>query len=231
MDAAETRIICYTLTTVERESTAGEGGEVASEEEASANSRFAVGLARAFGGAIIFSLPMLMTMEMWHLGLYIDPLRLALFLLVAIPLLVGLSYYSGFEQTTRWIEDIVDAFVAYAVGFIAAAGVLALFSVIDLSMSADEIIGKISVQAIPASIGAMLAQSQLGTHKQEQERKKREAGYGGELFLMAVGALFLAFNLAPTEEMLLIAFMMTEWHAIALAIVSLLVMHAFVYTL
>ncbi|HEV2132091.1 MAG TPA: DUF2391 family protein, partial [Longimicrobiaceae bacterium] len=56
-------------------------------------------------------------------------------------------------------------------------------------------------------------------------------GYGGEIFLMAVGALFLAFNLAPTEEMVLIAYKMTEWHAIALAIISLLLMHAFVYAL
>jgi putative integral membrane protein (TIGR02587 family) len=199
--------------------------------EKSGTNRFEIGLARAFGGAAIFSLPMLMTMEMWHLGFYIAPLRLALFLLLGIPLLVGLGYYSGFEETTGLIEETVDAFVAYAVGFTTAAVVLALLAVIDLSMSLDEIIGKITIQAIPGSIGAMLAQSQLGTHAVEHERKKREARYGGEIFLMAVGAIFLAFNLAPTEEMLLIGFKMTEWHAIALAVVSLLAMHAFVYTL
>jgi hypothetical protein len=33
-----------------------------------ANRVFLVGLGRAFGGALIFSLPMLMTMEMWWLG-------------------------------------------------------------------------------------------------------------------------------------------------------------------
>jgi putative integral membrane protein (TIGR02587 family) len=197
----------------------------------SANRRFAVGLSRAFGGAVIFSLPILMTMEMWYLGFYMDRLRLALFLLLGIPLLVGLSYYSGFEDTTSWKEDIIDAFVAYAVGFVAAAGVLALFSVIDTNTPISEVVGKVSLQAVPGSIGAMLAQSQLGIHKQEQERKKREAGYGGEIFLMAVGALFLALNLAPTEEMLLIGYKMTEWHAIALALISMLIIHAFVYTL
>ena len=36
--------------------------------------RFAVDLLRAFGGAMLFSLPMLMTMEMWWLGFYMEPL-------------------------------------------------------------------------------------------------------------------------------------------------------------
>ena len=47
---------------------------------------------------------------------------------------------------------------------------------------------------------------------------------------MAAGALFLAFNLAPTDEIMLIAHQMSPWHSIALVVVSLLVMHAFVYS-
>ena len=46
---------------------------------------------------------------------------------------------------------------------------------------------------------------------------------------MSVGAVFLAFNVAPTEEMVLIAYKMTHWHVIALAVLSLCLMHAFVY--
>lgn len=170
-------------------------------------------------------------MEMWALGFYMSNLRLALFLLVVIPLLIGLSHYIGFEETFEWREDAVDAFVAYAVGFVASAVALLFFSVIEPGMSFDEIIGKISLQAVPASIGAMLAQSELGGNQEEKERRKREPGFGGELFFMAVGAVFLAFNLAPTEEIVLIAHKMTSWHAVGLALVSLLIMHAFVYAL
>jgi putative integral membrane protein (TIGR02587 family) len=47
---------------------------------------------------------------------------------------------------------------------------------------------------------------------------------------MAAGALFLSLNLAPTEEMVLISYMMTPWHALVLAGVSLMLMHAFVYS-
>jgi putative integral membrane protein (TIGR02587 family) len=127
------------------------------------NRRFFQHLARAFGGAILFSFPILMTMEMWFLGFYISGVRLALFTLLTVPLLVGLSYYDGFEPTSKFLDDLVDTFVAYAVGFASSAVLLLLFGVIKPEMSADEIIGKISIQAIVGSFGAMFAQSLLSS--------------------------------------------------------------------
>ena len=191
------------------------------------NREFAIGFARAFGGAILFSLPMLMTMEMWELGLYMSKFRLALLLLLNIPLLIGLSHYMGFEETFGFLDDAVDAFVALAVGFVASALALGLFAVIRFDMSNQEIIGTIAIQVVPASIGAMFAHSQLGGAR--QEKKNQHAGYGGQMFIMAAGALFLSFNVAPTEEMVLIAHKMSAWHSVALVLASLVVMHAFVY--
>lgn len=166
-------------------------------------------LGRAYRGAILFSFPILMTMEMWSLGASLDGFRIALFTLLAIPLLVGLSYYDGFENTSSLRDDIVDTFVAYAVGFSASAVMLLLFNVIDHGMSADEVSGKLSLQAIPASIGAMLAQSLLNSgekSRSQAEARQRSATYLGQLFLMIVGAVFLSMSVAPTEEMLLISF-------------------------
>jgi putative integral membrane protein (TIGR02587 family) len=194
-----------------------------------AGREFLIGLARAFGGAILFALPLLMTMEMWSLGSTMDKLRLALFLAVMFPVLGGLAYYAGFEQSFGWRDFVLHALVAYAVAFVAAGAVLLLLAVLTPGMSADEVVGKLALQAVPGSIGAMLARSQLGARDEEQEEERRRDSYGGELFLAMVGALFLAFNVAPTEEIVLIAQMMTGWHAVALVAVSLLIMHAFVY--
>jgi len=200
-----------------------------------ANRRFFVDLARAFGGAILFSFPMLMTMEMWWLGFYMNGLRLTLFTLLTVPLLIGLSYYDGFEDTASFWDDTIDTFVAYAVGFTASAAMLFLFGVIkSWEMSIDEVIGKISIQAVAAGFGAMFAQSLLGSDEQTQkdkEDRKRSASYGGQLFLMVVGAIFLSMSVAPTEEMILIAYQMTYWHTLALAVVTLLVKCAFVYAI
>lgn len=195
------------------------------------NRQFLVGLARAFGGAIIFSLPLLMTMEMWHLGFYIEPLRLALLLLVTVPLLVGLSHFVGFEDTFGWQDDTVDAFVAYGVGFAAALPLLLLFGVLTPEMSGAEWLGKTALQAVPGSIGALLAQSQFGSSGEKSRRKEaRRDSFAGETFFMATGAVFLSFNVAATEEMVLIAHKMTAWHGLGLAVLSLVLMHAFVYS-
>ncbi|HEX5580688.1 MAG TPA: TIGR02587 family membrane protein [Gemmatimonadaceae bacterium] len=202
--------------------------QVAREED-DVDRRFLIGLARAFAGAMLFALPMLMTEEMWQLGFYMDRWRLVLLLVVQLPLLVGLSYMSGFEPTFDLVEDAVDACAALAVGFVSSAALLALMGVIGGGTSADEVIGKVALHAVPASMGALLAQSQLGGEEHEQELEERGATYWGELFLMAVGALFFAFNMAPTEEMLLIAFKMNDWQVLLLAALSLAAMHGFVY--
>jgi putative integral membrane protein (TIGR02587 family) len=194
---------------------------------------FLIGLARAFGGAILFALPLFMTMEMWSLGSTMDELRLALFLPLVFPMLVGLAYYAGFEESSDALDFVLNALVAYAVAFAASAAMLLLLAVLGPGMSVDEVVGKTALQAIPGSIGAMLARSQLGGQAEDKDEneneERRRDTYGGELFLAMVGALFMAFNVAPTEEIMLIAQMMTGWHAVALVAVSLLIMHAFVY--
>ncbi len=198
------------------------------------NRKYAIGLARAFGGAIIFGLPNLMTMEMWFLGFYLDRTRLILFLLVNFAILVGLSRFSGFEETASSKEDLLDALAAYGVGVIASAATLTIFGILLPGMPLGEIVGKIAVQSVPASFGAIIARQQMRGKTDEEEDEERDVaerrgGYGWQLFLMVAGALFLAFNLAPTEEMILIGFKMSPWHGIALVLVSLLILHAFVY--
>lgn len=189
--------------------------------------RFLAELARAFAGAILLALPLMMTMEMWWLGFYLEPWRLALQLVAAIPLLTLFSYYIGFRESFSWKEDLIDAFVALAVGFIAAGACLLLFSVLEWGMSWDEVVGKVALQAVPASIGAVLAASQLGTQKDERDERAR--GYFGEIVYMLVGALFFALNLAPTDEMFLISLQFTPWHGLLLMAVSILLIHVFVY--
>jgi putative integral membrane protein (TIGR02587 family) len=191
---------------------------------------FMRGIGRAFGGAVLFAVPLLMTMEMWQLGITVSRSHLAIFIAATLPLLVGLSHYSGFERTASLREDAEDAFVAFGIGFIASALMLALFGVITLDMPLGEIAGKIGVQTVPASIGAMVASKQLHTADEEIEDEEVRGNYPGELFLMAAGALFVAFNVAPTEEMILIAYTMTPWHAVALAAISVIMLHGFVYT-
>lgn len=173
-----------------------------------------------------------MTMEMWQLGLHMERLRLAFLLLLAFPLLVGLAYYLGFEDSTDLVDAAIDACVAFAVAAFLAMLVLYAFGVLRAGMSLDDWIGKVGLQSITGSIGALLAQSQFGrTRKESPRHRRRRGGDFAQYFFMAAGALFLSANVAPTEEVVLIAYMTTPWHTIVLALLSLIVMHAFVYAL
>lgn len=196
-----------------------------------ANAVYGRALSRAFGGALLFSFPLLMTMEMWSLGVAVERWRLLAFLLLALPMLIGLSYYAGFEPTFRLRDEVLDALAAFGVGFLLSAGLLAVFGVLGLEeVSVQNGLGKVALCAVPAAVGALLAGKQLG-ERGPGAREKADAGPLGELFLMAVGAAFLAFNVAPTEEMILIAYQMGPLATLLLMAASIGLLHLFVYQL
>ena len=201
-------------------------------ESASANLDYARGLGRAVGGAVIFGLPLLMTMEMWTLGMSVPPLRLMLFLALNFAILVRLSRFGGFEPTSSMTEDLLDALAAYAVGIVVAAFALAIFGLIRFDMRSDELTAMVAVQAVPTSFGAMLARKQLssGDIEKSEEQAAINQSYGAQLFLMLAGALFLALNIAPTEEISLIAYKMSPWHSLVLLGVSVVMLHLLVFT-
>ncbi|EPE96525.1 hypothetical protein RGCCGE502_20305 [Rhizobium grahamii CCGE 502] len=164
-----------------------------------------------------------------------DRLRLFLLLVLNIPLLVLLSDRVGFEKTTSWIDAARDAAVAYAIGILASFIVLFSVAVLSFDQPVSEIIGKVALQSVPASIGALLGRSQLngdaddGDSDEDDPVPTSAYDYTGELFLMALGALFLGLNVAPTEEMILLSYKMTPAHVMAVILISLVLMHCFVY--
>jgi putative integral membrane protein (TIGR02587 family) len=196
---------------------------------ATTNRQYAVALSRALAGAIIFSLPLLMTMEMWWLGFYLAPWRLFQFSLANIVMLYFLSQVAGFEESHNALDDILDAFAAFAVAVVTVSVLLWLIGAIRPGMTAGEVAGIIAIQAVPASFGAMIGANLLGEGKKIEEQEHWRRTYSGSLFLMLAGAMFLCFTVAPTEEMILIAYQMTAWQGLVLVLLSILALHAILY--
>lgn len=198
------------------------------ERQGGTNRDYAVGLARAFAGALIFAFPLMMTMEMWWIGFSITPLRLLVFLAFGLAVLAGLAYYSGFEPADTPLDAVLDGFTAYGVGFIVVGLALWLLGMLNADMGWRGSMGMIAIQAIPAGMGAVAARKQFGAGG--GGGREDRAGYPAQLFLMAAGGLFIAFNVAPTEEMILITFSMSPPQLLGLMALSVVVLHLLVYT-
>lgn len=130
----------------------------------------------------------------------------------------------------------IDVLVAKFVAFVTTVCILSLMGILSRDMSPSAFIYTILLQMVPGSFGALLAQSEISTENREDadelEKKEKEGtGYLGELFLMATGALFLSFSIAPTEEVVLIAHRMSRLQGVLMILVSVLILHAFVYSL
>lgn len=192
-----------------------------------ANGKYLAGLGRAIVGAALFALPLFMTMEMWTLAATAAPERIAFMLVAFLPALVTLSYYAGFERAFGLVDHLLDAFAAIGVAALIALITLALFGVFGLNEPLDLLVAKVALVTPPAAIGALLADKQLG--RGERSADAVASTYPARLFLMAMGALFVAFNVAPTEEMMLIAHQIGPMQALLLAVVSLAALHGLLF--
>src|SRR5436190_6134789 len=182
------------------------------------------GLARGSGGAILFAVPLLMTMEMWWLGFYLSPSRVLLLMVAFFPILAALAHYVGFGHTTTWGHAALQAVTAYGLATVSSAIMLGILGIFKPGMSWHELIGKTAIQAGPGALGALLAQSHFGTSEEKNERRE-EAAYVEHLFFMVVGALYVALTIAPTDEMPLLGVMMRNTHVLIAMGFSLALLH------
>ena len=82
------------------------------DTSAAANWGYMRALGRAFAGAIVFSLPLLMTMEMWWLGFSMPAWKLALFLALFFPFLFFMLFAitsTMNAQVLPGIDALIDA--------------------------------------------------------------------------------------------------------------------------
>ncbi len=191
----------------------------------------ALGLARGTAGGLLLGLPVLMTMEMWQHGAALPSWKLLLFYGVNFLVLLILEYYSGFQDEETALDVVQDAVIAAGIGLVVAGALLWTFGVAGPDMGAREVVGKVVIESIPVSIGASVAAGQLGTRSPQGERKRREAGDWGTLAIALGGAVVFGFNVAPTEEPMLIGLMMSDVQALALLLLALVQTHAVVYAL
>jgi putative integral membrane protein (TIGR02587 family) len=182
--------------------------------------------ARGITGGLLFSLPLLYTMEVWWAGFIARPLHLLTYLLAGFLLLFGYNRYAGLHEDASWTDVAFEAVEEMGLGLLVSVGILWLIGQIDSGMPASEILGKVAVEGVPAAIGVSVGAAQFGGNgKGSQGMKGREdkenLSLSGQVVLGLCGAVLFASNVAPTEEILQIAVESTSWRLLGLALLSL----------
>ena len=185
--------------------------------------------ARGVTGGLLFSLPLLYTMEVWWAGFIARPLRLLVYLLAGFLLLFGYNRYAGLREDASWADLAFEAVEELGLGLLVSVCILWLIGQIDSGMPVFEIVGKVVVEGVPAAIGVSVGAAQFGGDgnggKGSQGMKGREdkenPGLPGHVILGLCGAVLFASNVAPTEEILQIAIESTPWRLLGLAVLSL----------
>lgn len=188
---------------------------------------------RAFAGAYIFGIPLLFTMEMWWIGKHADVWKLFVFLLLALLANFGLAYAAGFKRKTGFLAHIDQAVDAMAVGIVGGAVVLLILNQIHPGLPIGAVIGKVTLQAIPLSIGASVANqvfkgSRNGSDDDDTSLSAWQ-GFFSDVGATAIGGIFIGASIAPTDEVPMIAAALDYGHLIALIAFSLLVSYGIVF--
>ena len=185
--------------------------------------------ARGVAGGLLFSLPLLYTMEVWWAGFVAHPWRLALYVAATFLLLLGYNYYAGLRRDSGFSEVAIDSVEELGIGLLVAALVLWLLGQVTGEMPASEVVGKTVVEAMTVAIGVSVGTSQLGGGERDEEDKGVGAAggedgrvhFGGQVIVALCGAVLFAANMAPTEEIVMIAAGMTARRLLGLAALSL----------
>ncbi|CAN5712857.1 TIGR02587 family membrane protein [soil metagenome] len=183
---------------------------------------------RGVAGGLMFSLPLLYTMEVWWAGVIAHPYRLVGYVLATFVLLLGYNRYAGLRRDSSMTEVAIDSIEEMGIGLFLSAMLLFLLGRVTYEMSAIEIAGVIVVEAMTVAIGVSIGTAQLGAGGKEDEglggrSKKNEIHFGGQLVFAFCGAVIFAANVAPTEEIAILA-IETSWvRLMGLAIFSLLI--------
>ncbi len=184
------------------------------------------GFGRAMGGALLFSMPLLMTMELWRIAVAVDRWRLLALALATLLLTFGLARtFGATKQEPSLRAAAVDTGVAVLAGALVASLVLGVLGVVDPIASWGAALSVVTIELLPASLGAAFARGQLGGSSADSS----DSGYSHELFLIGAGAVVFASNVAPTEEVVLIAAFLGPGNAALLVLLALGLTHAFVY--
>ena len=212
---------------------------------------------RGAAGSFLFGIPLLYTVEVWAIGSSTNALRLLGVQAATFVVVLLLTQIEGFRRslTINPLETVLESMEALGIGIVCAAIALLLLRRITLETPLSEALGKLIFEGVPFSLGVTLARSTL-TRRRSNERRTLETNSAispaaaslppaaldlgnsissalGDTLVdidaTLIGAIVIAFSIAPTEEISLIAAALPPLWLILVMVASLLISYIVVF--
>jgi putative integral membrane protein (TIGR02587 family) len=206
-------------------------------------------LLRGVAGGTIFGMPLLYTMEVWQHGLSFHSRHLLGALAVILGLNVVFSFFAGVREhysAETFSEALEDAVTAVGLGLAIAFVVLWLTGRIDPAQDGwNPIVGKVLLEACVVSVGITFTNfkfRQKGDARQGEDANHRDPGFKNlsneqkqlradlnDWAATVAGAFVFAFNVAPTEEVVLIALDLSPAQLLVLLLATIVMAYVILY--
>lgn len=207
-------------------------------------------LIQGASGGFLFGIPLIYTMEVWWIGSYTNPFLMLCILGATFVIVFLLNQLEGFRDKSRQTlgESLRDTIQTLAIGILSATLMLILLQRITLTNSLEEALGKIVFETVPFALGMSFSQSMLqgdrlssprdSAQNASQNPQTSRSSQSRKLILQetltdiggtAIGALIIAFNIAPTDEVSVLAASASPPWLIAYIFASLLISFCIVF--
>ncbi|MCM1984632.1 TIGR02587 family membrane protein [Lyngbya confervoides] len=206
-------------------------------------------LVRGTCGGFLFGIPLFYTMEVWWIGSATSPPLLLLAIATMLLVVFLLNLTQGFRSTRRKtlgaaLNDTIDAI---AIGLVNAAWMLVLLQEITLQTNLSETLGKVVFESVPFALGAALANQFLERESQPQKSQRKKPGRPAadsrptrpstyvlndtlsDIGATLMGALIIAFSIAPTEEVPMLAAPLQGIWLLLIVLSSLIISYGIVF--
>lgn len=178
---------------------------------------------RGASGGFLFGIPLLYTMEVWWIASQAKPPMMMVAIALTFIVVFLLNQTDGFRKrrhSASVYEAAMDTVEAIAIGIICSAFMLLLLRELTPETALKEAVGKIIFESVPFTLGVALANQFLGDTRNANPKEQADGKPNNspkqnapddlqatlaDIGATLIGATVIAFNIAPTDEISMLA--------------------------
>ncbi|MBD1998535.1 TIGR02587 family membrane protein [Leptolyngbya sp. FACHB-671] len=186
-------------------------------------------------GGFLFGIPLLYTMEVWWIGSVVEPPLMLLAIAITYIVIFLLNRTAGFRkiEKIRAIDAARNSVEAISIGIVCATVMLTLLREINSDVSLDEMLGKVLFESLPFTLGVALANQFLrgdrGGNEGQRSYKSEINATFSDIGATLIGAAVIALNIAPTDEVVMLASAVSGGRLLAIIAASLIISYGIVF--